>query len=42
MVRFAGPMERQEAAVKLMDRENSTYLIRHRTRESNEYAISIK
>uniref|UniRef100_A0A8K9XS25 Vav 3 guanine nucleotide exchange factor b n=1 Tax=Oncorhynchus mykiss TaxID=8022 RepID=A0A8K9XS25_ONCMY len=41
-VRFAGPMERQEAAVKLMDRENSTYLIRHRTRESNEYAISIK
>uniref|UniRef100_A0A674BK43 Vav 3 guanine nucleotide exchange factor b n=1 Tax=Salmo trutta TaxID=8032 RepID=A0A674BK43_SALTR len=36
------PMERQEAAVKLMDRENSTYLIRHRTRESNEYAISIK
>ncbi|KAM9458124.1 guanine nucleotide exchange factor VAV3-like [Salvelinus alpinus] len=39
---FAGPMERQEAAVKLMDRENSTYLIRHRTRESNEYAISIK
>uniref|UniRef100_A0A8C7KZC9 Vav guanine nucleotide exchange factor 3 n=1 Tax=Oncorhynchus kisutch TaxID=8019 RepID=A0A8C7KZC9_ONCKI len=39
---FAGPMERQEATVKLMDRENSTYLIRHRTRESNEYAISIK
>uniref|UniRef100_A0A8C7L150 Vav guanine nucleotide exchange factor 3 n=1 Tax=Oncorhynchus kisutch TaxID=8019 RepID=A0A8C7L150_ONCKI len=36
------PMERQEATVKLMDRENSTYLIRHRTRESNEYAISIK
>nr|XP_046178301.1 guanine nucleotide exchange factor VAV3b isoform X2 [Oncorhynchus gorbuscha] len=39
---FAGPMERQEATVKLMDRENSTFLIRHRTRESNEYAISIK
>ncbi|XP_028974679.2 guanine nucleotide exchange factor VAV3 isoform X2 [Esox lucius] len=39
---FAGPMERHQAEVELMDRENSTYLIRHRTRECTEYAISIK
>uniref|UniRef100_A0A6Q2YU57 Vav 3 guanine nucleotide exchange factor b n=1 Tax=Esox lucius TaxID=8010 RepID=A0A6Q2YU57_ESOLU len=36
------PMERHQAEVELMDRENSTYLIRHRTRECTEYAISIK
>ncbi|XP_024860593.1 guanine nucleotide exchange factor VAV3 isoform X2 [Kryptolebias marmoratus] len=39
---FAGPMERYQAEVELMDRENSTYLVRHRSKECNEYAISIK
>uniref|UniRef100_A0A3Q3BDL7 Vav 3 guanine nucleotide exchange factor b n=1 Tax=Kryptolebias marmoratus TaxID=37003 RepID=A0A3Q3BDL7_KRYMA len=36
------PMERYQAEVELMDRENSTYLVRHRSKECNEYAISIK
>lgn len=40
--RFAGPMERYQAEVVLVDRENGTYLIRHRSKESSEYAISIK
>ncbi|XP_028329111.1 guanine nucleotide exchange factor VAV3-like isoform X2 [Gouania willdenowi] len=40
--RFAGPMERYQAEVELLDRENSTYLVRHRTKECTEYAISIK
>uniref|UniRef100_A0A3Q2CX39 Osteoclast-stimulating factor 1 n=1 Tax=Cyprinodon variegatus TaxID=28743 RepID=A0A3Q2CX39_CYPVA len=35
-------MERYQAEVELMDRENSTYLVRHRSKECNEYAISIK
>ncbi|XP_058615158.1 guanine nucleotide exchange factor VAV3b isoform X2 [Onychostoma macrolepis] len=39
---FAGPMERHHAESELMERENSTYLVRYRTRESREYAISIK
>ncbi|XP_066508331.1 guanine nucleotide exchange factor VAV3-like isoform X2 [Hoplias malabaricus] len=39
---FAGLMERQHAEVELMERENSTFLVRHRSRESSEYAISIK
>uniref|UniRef100_A0A8C5NH69 Guanine nucleotide exchange factor VAV3-like n=1 Tax=Gouania willdenowi TaxID=441366 RepID=A0A8C5NH69_GOUWI len=39
---FAGPMERYQAEVELLDRENSTYLVRHRTKECTEYAISIK
>uniref|UniRef100_A0AAX7UAD3 Vav 3 guanine nucleotide exchange factor b n=1 Tax=Astatotilapia calliptera TaxID=8154 RepID=A0AAX7UAD3_ASTCA len=39
---FAGPMERCQAEVALLDRENSTYLIRHRSKECTEYAISIK
>ncbi|KAL0966916.1 hypothetical protein UPYG_G00302220 [Umbra pygmaea] len=39
---FAGPMERHQAEVDLMDRDNGTYLIRYRTREFTEYAISIK
>uniref|UniRef100_A0A3Q4MR28 Vav 3 guanine nucleotide exchange factor b n=1 Tax=Neolamprologus brichardi TaxID=32507 RepID=A0A3Q4MR28_NEOBR len=42
MLRFAGPMERCQAEVALLDRENSTYLIRHRSKECTEYAISIK
>ncbi|XP_078524579.1 guanine nucleotide exchange factor VAV3 [Lissotriton helveticus] len=39
---YAGAMERQQAESELMDRGNSTYLVRHRTKESGEYAISIK
>ncbi|XP_029380248.1 guanine nucleotide exchange factor VAV3-like isoform X1 [Echeneis naucrates] len=39
---FAGPMERYQAEVELLDRGNSTYLVRHRSKESTEYAISIK
>lgn len=42
LFRFAGLMERYQAEVELMDRENSTYLVRHRSKECNEYAISIK
>lgn len=40
--RFAGPMERYQAEVELLDRENGTYLIRHRSKECTEYAISVK
>uniref|UniRef100_A0A9J8CY51 Vav 3 guanine nucleotide exchange factor b n=1 Tax=Cyprinus carpio carpio TaxID=630221 RepID=A0A9J8CY51_CYPCA len=40
--RFAGPMERHHAESELMERDNSTYLVRYRSRESKEYAISIK
>uniref|UniRef100_A0A8C3GCC0 Vav 3 guanine nucleotide exchange factor b n=1 Tax=Cyclopterus lumpus TaxID=8103 RepID=A0A8C3GCC0_CYCLU len=40
--RFAGPMERYQAEVELLDRENGTYLVRHRSKECTEYAISIK
>lgn len=40
--RFAGPMERPQAEEELQDRENSTYLVRHRRKECTEYAISIK
>ncbi|XP_074507952.1 guanine nucleotide exchange factor VAV3-like isoform X1 [Sebastes fasciatus] len=39
---FAGPMERYQAEVELLDRGHSTYLIRHRSKECTEYAISIK
>ncbi|XP_040215831.1 guanine nucleotide exchange factor VAV3 isoform X2 [Rana temporaria] len=39
---YAGAMERLQAESELMNRENCTYLIRHRTKESGEYAISIK
>ncbi|KAM3604665.1 uncharacterized protein V6R79_014484 [Siganus canaliculatus] len=39
---FAGPMERYQAEVELVDRGNGTYLIRHRSKECNEYAISMK
>ncbi|XP_030630575.1 guanine nucleotide exchange factor VAV3b [Chanos chanos] len=39
---FAGPMERHQAEAELTDRENGTFLVRHRTRECGEYAISIK
>lgn len=41
-VRFAGAMERPQAEAELIDRGNSTYLVRHRSKEQNEYAISIK
>ncbi|KAM9827824.1 LOW QUALITY PROTEIN: guanine nucleotide exchange factor VAV3 [Neosynchiropus ocellatus] len=40
--RFAGPMERPQAETELMNRVNSTYLVRHRSKEFTEYAISIK
>uniref|UniRef100_A0AAY4D799 Vav guanine nucleotide exchange factor 3 n=1 Tax=Denticeps clupeoides TaxID=299321 RepID=A0AAY4D799_9TELE len=40
--RFAGPMERHQAETELLNRVNSTYLVRHRSREFTEYAISIK
>ncbi|KAG8436588.1 hypothetical protein GDO86_007627, partial [Hymenochirus boettgeri] len=39
---YAGTMERVQAESELTNRVNSTYLIRHRTKESGEYAISIK
>ncbi|XP_023678052.1 guanine nucleotide exchange factor VAV3b [Paramormyrops kingsleyae] len=39
---FAGAMERPQAEAELIDRGNSTYLVRHRSKEQNEYAISIK
>uniref|UniRef100_A0A3Q3ILR3 Vav guanine nucleotide exchange factor 3 n=1 Tax=Monopterus albus TaxID=43700 RepID=A0A3Q3ILR3_MONAL len=37
-----GPMERLQAEAQLINRVNSTYLVRHRCREYTEYAISIK
>lgn len=40
--RFAGPMERLQAEAELINRVNSTYLVRHRSREYTEYAISIR
>ncbi|CAL8279263.1 unnamed protein product [Lota lota] len=39
---FAGPLERSQAEVELLNCENSTFLVRHRSKESTEYAISIK
>uniref|UniRef100_A0A8D3E7A3 Vav guanine nucleotide exchange factor 3 n=1 Tax=Scophthalmus maximus TaxID=52904 RepID=A0A8D3E7A3_SCOMX len=36
------PMERLQAEAELINRVNSTYLVRHRSREYTEYAISIK
>lgn len=42
LFRFAGPMERLQAEAELINRVNSTYLVRHRSREYTEYAISIK
>uniref|UniRef100_A0A671UIZ2 Vav guanine nucleotide exchange factor 3 n=1 Tax=Sparus aurata TaxID=8175 RepID=A0A671UIZ2_SPAAU len=39
---FAGPMERLQAEAELINRVDSTYLVRHRSREYTEYAISIK
>uniref|UniRef100_A0A8C1PZD8 Vav 3 guanine nucleotide exchange factor b n=1 Tax=Cyprinus carpio TaxID=7962 RepID=A0A8C1PZD8_CYPCA len=42
LILFAGPMERHHAESELMERDNSTYLVRYRSRESKEYAISIK
>lgn len=40
--RYAGAMERLQAETELINRLNSTYLVRLRTKESGEYAISIK
>uniref|UniRef100_A0A674N1N5 Vav guanine nucleotide exchange factor 3 n=1 Tax=Takifugu rubripes TaxID=31033 RepID=A0A674N1N5_TAKRU len=40
--RFAGPIERLQAEAELINRVNGTYLVRHRSREYTEYAISIK
>nr|XP_020640344.1 guanine nucleotide exchange factor VAV3 [Pogona vitticeps] len=39
---YAGTMERLQAEAELINRVNSTYLVRCRTKESGEYAISIK
>uniref|UniRef100_K7FDK0 Vav guanine nucleotide exchange factor 3 n=1 Tax=Pelodiscus sinensis TaxID=13735 RepID=K7FDK0_PELSI len=39
---FAGAMERLQAESELINRGNRTYLVRYRTKESGEYAISIK
>ncbi|XP_017287847.1 guanine nucleotide exchange factor VAV3 isoform X1 [Kryptolebias marmoratus] len=39
---FAGPIERFQAEAELVNRVNSTYLVRHRSKEFSEYAISIK
>uniref|UniRef100_A0A674M9U2 Vav 3 guanine nucleotide exchange factor b n=1 Tax=Takifugu rubripes TaxID=31033 RepID=A0A674M9U2_TAKRU len=39
---FAGPMERCQAELELSDRDNSTFLVRHRSKECTEYALSIK
>uniref|UniRef100_A0AAQ4RH97 Vav guanine nucleotide exchange factor 3 n=1 Tax=Gasterosteus aculeatus aculeatus TaxID=481459 RepID=A0AAQ4RH97_GASAC len=41
-IAFAGPMERLQAEAELINRVNSTYLVRHRSREYTEYAVSIK
>uniref|UniRef100_A0A7N6FLZ4 Vav guanine nucleotide exchange factor 3 n=1 Tax=Anabas testudineus TaxID=64144 RepID=A0A7N6FLZ4_ANATE len=41
-LQFAGPLERLQAEAELINRVNSTYLVRHRSREYTEYAISIK
>uniref|UniRef100_A0A8C0CIZ8 Vav guanine nucleotide exchange factor 3 n=1 Tax=Balaenoptera musculus TaxID=9771 RepID=A0A8C0CIZ8_BALMU len=38
---YAGAMERLQAETELINRVNSTYLVRHRTKESGEYAIII-
>ena len=35
-------MERSHAEVELLNCENSTFLVRHRSKESTEYAVSIK
>uniref|UniRef100_A0A8C6T2L2 Vav guanine nucleotide exchange factor 3 n=1 Tax=Neogobius melanostomus TaxID=47308 RepID=A0A8C6T2L2_9GOBI len=42
LLMFAGPMERFQAEAELINRVNSTYLVRHRSKEFTEYAISIK
>ncbi|ETE70575.1 Guanine nucleotide exchange factor VAV3 [Ophiophagus hannah] len=39
---YAGKMERLQAEAELINRINSTYLVRYRAKESGEYAISIK
>ncbi|XDV47728.1 hypothetical protein PO909_017293 [Leuciscus waleckii] len=39
---FAGSIERVQAEAALLNRRSSTYLVRHRSREFHEYAISIK
>ncbi|XP_069497975.1 guanine nucleotide exchange factor VAV3 isoform X2 [Ambystoma mexicanum] len=39
---YAGAMEREQAGSELLNRDNGTYLVRHRAKESAEYAISIK
>ncbi|XP_047666695.1 guanine nucleotide exchange factor VAV3 isoform X2 [Tachysurus fulvidraco] len=39
---FASGMLRVQAEATLLNRQNSTYLVRHRGHDSNEYAISIK
>ncbi|KAM7400267.1 hypothetical protein PAMA_004798 [Pampus argenteus] len=39
---FAGPMDRDQADVELLGRENGTFLVRHRSKECTEYAMSIK
>uniref|UniRef100_W5MMP0 Vav 3 guanine nucleotide exchange factor b n=1 Tax=Lepisosteus oculatus TaxID=7918 RepID=W5MMP0_LEPOC len=39
---FAGQMERLQAEAELLNRGNSTYLVRHRSKEGTEYAVSIK
>ncbi|XP_062847171.1 guanine nucleotide exchange factor VAV3 isoform X1 [Trichomycterus rosablanca] len=39
---FAGGMQRIQAEAELLNRKNSTYLVRNRGHDSNEYAISIK
>uniref|UniRef100_A0A8B9HZF2 Vav guanine nucleotide exchange factor 3 n=1 Tax=Astyanax mexicanus TaxID=7994 RepID=A0A8B9HZF2_ASTMX len=38
-IQFAGRMQRLEAEAELVNRKNSTYLVRHRGHDSNEYAI---
>ncbi|XP_055008064.1 guanine nucleotide exchange factor VAV3-like isoform X2 [Boleophthalmus pectinirostris] len=39
---FAGPMDRSQAEEELQERDHGTYLIRNRSKECTEYAISIK
>ncbi|XP_041064893.1 guanine nucleotide exchange factor VAV3 isoform X1 [Carcharodon carcharias] len=39
---YAGAMDRLQAEKELINRENSTFLIRQRVKELGEYAISIK
>uniref|UniRef100_A0A8C6UH88 Vav 3 guanine nucleotide exchange factor b n=1 Tax=Neogobius melanostomus TaxID=47308 RepID=A0A8C6UH88_9GOBI len=39
---FAGPLDRSQAEEELQERDHGTFLIRNRSKECTEYAVSIK